>query len=465
MSLPMDIIDEIFTLGDLGISDLLSLRATCKEFIPITLNWPIEKLPSSCCSIRCKQRDSDKKLKSVFNIFPRLQCLKVMAGSSTKPIRDLFRRIIPTNKDILVDLKKLDIRFGSDMLVNRMMKSKPNNRELKGHICMSFSKYLTSLTSLRIVNNVLIDDPTLADLTGLKELKLYRNHQHITFKYHASTLNSLSLKNCIHPENDCEYCVDWSDYCYYYNKTPSFQLINQLTSLTKLSLVRNHYIFDDDLKLLTNITRLNLGYNEKITKDGISHLRPSLTALKLRNNRMIRDDGLAHMTALTTLDLTDNNRITNDGIIGLSSTLTKLKLRKNHVISIDDLAKMTALTNLDISKCGDMHTMYDIISSPLANRLTRLKWKYRDDDNTIDLTRFTRLEKLNVKHHSLIMETVRDLNTGLVNGRRASRFFDGLICATNLKCVKLTPSKKQHSKKYKQFVSLLKMEYPNIIWK
>ena len=70
---------------------------------------------------------------------------------------------------------------------------------------------------------------------------------------------------------------------------------------------------DNNLKVLINLTSLNLINNNNITDKGIKGLI-NFTSLDLFDNNIITDEGIKGLINLTSLNLTNNVIITDEGI-------------------------------------------------------------------------------------------------------------------------------------------------------
>jgi hypothetical protein len=127
-----------------------------------------------------------------------------------------------------------------------------------------------------------------------------------------------------------------------YNQIITNNGIKGLSNLTSLVLSEN--VSDNGIKGLTNLTLLNLGYNEDITNSGIKCLT-KLTSLYLSLNKVIDDDGIKGLTNLTKLNLGFNNVIKDNGIKGLTN-LIELDLNWNRKITDDGINGLINLTSL-----------------------------------------------------------------------------------------------------------------------
>lgn len=118
--------------------------------------------------------------------------------------------------------------------------------------------------------------------------------------------------------------------------------LKKFTLLKTLSLVDCDKITSDSLRMLTNLTDLDLHGNSSITDDGLIPLSSSLLFLSLSWTKSVTNKSLSLLTRLCSLDLSGNARITGASI-SLLTGLTELILLQNKVVS--DLA-IEGLTNL-----------------------------------------------------------------------------------------------------------------------
>ena len=73
---------------------------------------------------------------------------------------------------------------------------------------------------------------------------------------------------------------------------------------------------NEQLIIFCNIRNLNLGWNEKITDEGIKNLI-NLKDLNLWRNEKITDEGIKNLINLKNLNLWRNEQITDEGIKNL----------------------------------------------------------------------------------------------------------------------------------------------------
>jgi Leucine-rich repeat (LRR) protein len=142
---------------------------------------------------------------------------------------------------------------------------------------------------------------------------------------------------------------------------------------------------------MTNLTSLNLSYNEKITIDALTSLF-RLTSLNLSYEKIITNDGLSSLFRLTSLNLSCNKNITNDGLTPLFR-LTSLNLSRNKKITIDALLSLSHLTILDLSYNKKI-TSIDLMKLSGLKDLSLKENKIADEDPSqiTILTNLTRLD-------------------------------------------------------------------------
>lgn len=179
-----------------------------------------------------------------------------------------------------------------------------------------------------------------------------------------------------------------------YNSEAKLEGINNLISkygklITELDLSgwgRNgRLLTDTQLSELSNITHLNLSFNENITDDIVSKLT-NITFLSLYYNPKITNKSLSGLTNLRSLDLSGNHNITDYALIGLTN-LTFLNISFNENITNNCVSRLTNLVSLDRSL-----EEYIIGGGDVAD-LTSLSLDAPDDENlvgliTLDLSSF-----------------------------------------------------------------------------
>lgn len=155
-------------------------------------------------------------------------------------------------------------------------------------------------------------------------------------------------------------------------------ILQQMTSLVKLSLSNNNQVSDGDLKLLTRLRYLSLERNACITGAVFEHLS-KLEGLSLFSNGTIKSKDLQKLRHLRYLDLDFNDSVNDDDIIHLPLEL--LSLHQNRCITDNALSKLTNLTQLDLG-CNDQITKNALVALPnlcLINT-DRMKTAIKKDD-------------------------------------------------------------------------------------
>eukprot|EP01128_Nolandella_sp_AFSM9_P004488 TRINITY_DN2019_c0_g1_i2.p1 TRINITY_DN2019_c0_g1~~TRINITY_DN2019_c0_g1_i2.p1 ORF type:complete len:227 (-),score=27.57 TRINITY_DN2019_c0_g1_i2:73-729(-) len=156
--------------------------------------------------------------------------------------------------------------------------------EESGSVLLPF----TNLTSLTLLNDVVISDDVLSSLSGLLCLELGLKGYELISDAGISPLSNLTSLAI----RDVSLVTDAG--------------ILPLTNLTSLYLEGNDLISDDGVSSLTNLATLKLEFDELITDAGISSLS-GLTSLKLEGNQFVTDVGLSPLTKLTRLGLQDHH--------------------------------------------------------------------------------------------------------------------------------------------------------------
>ena len=126
----------------------------------------------------------------------------------------------------------------------------------------------------------------------------------------------------------------------YFNGNVNISIINKYTSICLIA-PNDRTLTDDKIKLLTNLTHIDLSDNENITDEGIKHLT-NLIYLYLVCNTNITDEGIKPLINLTYLYLFWNENITDVGIKPLIN-LTSLRLEMNEKITYEGIKHLTKL--------------------------------------------------------------------------------------------------------------------------
>jgi Leucine-rich repeat (LRR) protein len=214
------------------------------------------------------------------------------------------------------------------------------------------------LNRLRKVNkkfNKVIDDmmlnmhslpPMLLENITVDELE-DESREKRPFKWRASQITSLRIPDYFNDKR-LNYFTNLTSLDLSFNDIITNDGIKGLTKLTSLHLGMNKNITDNGIKYLTNLISLDLDYNKIITDYGIKGLT-NLTSLDLDHNEFITDNGIKCLTKLIEFHLGDNKIIGNNGIKGLTN-LTSLYLGWiNENITDDGIKSLTNLTSLRLS--------------------------------------------------------------------------------------------------------------------
>lgn len=133
-----------------------------------------------------------------------------------------------------------------------------------------------------------------------------------------------------------------------------------------------------------DLYKLNLDFNEKITDDGISHMK-NLQELNLSDNKQITDEGISHMNKLKRLYLCGSN-ITDRGIYDKDLTClhTSKKITDegiSHMINMRVLyisSNHKNITDLGIKNMINMESLYIQGSNITDDGISRMKLKELD---------------------------------------------------------------------------------------
>ena len=202
-------------------------------------------------------------------------------------------------------------------------------------------------------------------------------------------------------------CHQWSRLCddlvvrelYHTEPACSDRVLMRFTALTELTLSfgHRHNITNRSVERLTNLTSLNLNYNECVTGDAI-RFPEKLRVLGLASNEQFFNPCLVRMTNLVALDLRNNRYICSSSVRKLQS-LSFINLDSNHRITLDDLSALPNLTSLDLTrntKIRDVSTLTQLTTLILdANQ--------RIDDHS--LSSLTRLSCLSLAYNRTIGDT------------------------------------------------------------
>ena len=149
------------------------------------------------------------------------------------------------------------------------------------------------------------------------------------------------------PEEIIKYIISLTE-----NKVYDLCLVNQYfdNNCKIIKIVDNNKypkITNHKLKILINLTSLNLGSKDNIiTNEGIKELT-NIKFLNLFDNNKITDDGIKGLINLSSLNLLLSNKITDDGVRGLTN-LTYLYLYDNNIITNQGIKVLTNLKKLNM---------------------------------------------------------------------------------------------------------------------
>lgn len=295
-------------------------------------------------------------------------------------------------------------------------------------------KKLTTLTRLDLEEDERMTDLELGHFFNLTELSLRGRDKNNITDNGISSLNNLKSLDI------------WSK--------QKIKNIRHLTNLTELALGFHEKISNDDIRTLTNLTSLQLGKTIQITDDVIINCFPRLTNLGLMSNEIITGSCIFELTNLTKLGLCDNSIIRDNDISRLFN-LRILDLNNNNCITGECFPILPGLTKLDLSNNS-------MILNNHINKLTNLKTlklgglleRNITDDGVYDLTnlatlnlafddnltdnvvsRLTNLRKLNVVDNEKITNNaIYNLTnlTCLIFSKESAVKLDGLSHLTNL---------------------------------
>ena len=198
---------------------------------------------------------------------------------------------------------------------------------------------------------------------------------------------------------------------YEYSEIEGLVGIQNLTSLTRLTLDFNSITDISALSGLTRLTSLTLNDNS-ITDIGALSGLTSLTRLHLSRNSITDFDPLSGLTNLTSLHLHENSTSDISAVSGLTN-LTHLYVDKN---SISDISAVSGLTSLQVLSI-DNNSITDISA---LRELRSLMWLSLNDTPITDisvLSGLTTLTDLRL-HRNRNLSNIQPLldNTGLGAG-------------------------------------------------
>lgn len=350
------------TLDKLSLEDLIRVRAVCELFHEMAIR------PDQ---ILTEDVDLTNPIPGWEFIYINLTNLNLSSWTEANV----------TDKSLcrLTGLKKLDLsantlisNLGVSNLINLTDLTLAQNDNISDDALSS----LTNLSLLDLSYCSRISNDALSNLTNLKDLSLASNYK-ITGKG-ISNLDLMSLDiagNIKIGNTDIECQTNLTLLNLHYNNRIS---PNALFKLTKLkSLVISAYMNkcssmrDQDLLLFSNLKMLDINENPNITDNSLSKLT-DLTVLVLDRNKLITEKTLSHLSNLTILSLESNNKI-NDAALLLLTNLTDLTI-SNSKISEKGISHLLNLRKLDITRSN--------LNKNDISHLTNLTYvDYSDEDS------------------------------------------------------------------------------------
>ncbi len=217
--------------------------------------------------------------------------------------------------------------------------------------------------------------------------------------------------------------------------------LRKLTQLTSLNLSYNQLTtLPDSLGQLTQLTSLNLSYNQLTTlPDSIGQLT-QLTSLDLSHNQLTSlSVSLGELTQLTSLNLSDNQLTSLPDSLGQLTQLTELDLSSNQLTTLpDSLGQLTQLTSLNLSY-NQLTTLPDSLGQ--LTQLTSLNLSGNQLSTLPDsLGRLKKLHELNLGVNNLVslpesigaLESLNDLNIAKNQIKKLPNSIVKLFQLTNL---------------------------------
>ncbi|MBT3813906.1 hypothetical protein HOE37_05235 [Candidatus Woesearchaeota archaeon] len=315
-------------------------------------------------------------------------------------------------------------------------------------------EHLTSLETLELKYNSIVDIALLSSLTGLKSLNLYGNKNIVNIipLSNLISLNDLNIgDNSIVDIAPLSGLTNLKDLILKYNDIINIAPLSSLTGLKSLNLYGNFKIVDiSDLSDLTLLTFLSLGHNDIINIAPLSNLI-GLTYLNLVNNDISDITSLSNLNQLNKLYLNGNeldgddltilsdysyfsslkslsfgNGLVSKDLDKLSSLigLTYLSLSGNEIVDINPLSSLTALGTLwlsnneivDISALSSLTALEylyiynnEIVNIAPLSSLTNLKNLYLYDNDITDISALscmTKLETLKLQDNLIVEEVL-----------------------------------------------------------
>lgn len=193
---------------------------------------------------------------------------------------------------------------------------------------------LTNLVSLKIHSKI-FTNTQLSKMTNLQSLSLlYTDIFTDDSLFSLVKLTSLNAGNNQFTSKSISRLHKLKELKLHGNSSISNNDLKGLIQLKTLHLIHDYKnIADDGIRQLTNLTELDLSFNDTITNKGICHLT-HLKKLSLRRTAHVNDKGIAKLTNLTHLDLRGNQRITVD-VLKYLTKLKHLDVRENKTMSVN----------------------------------------------------------------------------------------------------------------------------------
>ena len=213
-------------------------------------------------------------------------------------------------------------------------------------------------------------DETLTDLTcdllaGLTELDASSQPDEIESLVGIQNLTSLTVlslfNNSIADISALSGLTSLTDLRIGSNSITDVSPLSGLTSLTVLSLFNNSIADISSLSELTNLTFLALFDNSIADINPLSGLT-SLAVLSLFNNSIADVNALSGLTSLTVLALLNNSVTDISSLSGLTS-LTFLGLGENSITDISALSGLTSLTELALFSNPDLANIQPLLDN------------------------------------------------------------------------------------------------------
>jgi len=213
----------------------------------------------------------------------------------------------------------------------------------------------------------------------------------VSHRFYAATSELIAShfdRPLLDGNDDCNLLLSKKELAYHYRGT----------ALVLRNFSTQYAVIDNDtLSRLTQLTSLDLTYNNRIAAETLVHLT-RLRHLNLDNNKCVNDWSLMLLTGLTSLSLFNNYHIHSYALLCLPA-LTSLVLRKSEGIRNHDLVQMTRLRRLALCMEGGW-----VLSDTVA-RLTALEELDLQSNDTVRgdaLVKLTRLHTLNLKSNEMV---------------------------------------------------------------